>query len=101
VIEIAHQRRTGLAAGHVAGGATHIDIDDFGPTGFGDTRAFRHPFGLATRELDDVRPYSGCLASQQRHRPAIDEIIAGCHFGNDESGPERSRETPKRRIGNA
>ena len=89
VVEIAHQRRTGLAAGHVARGTAHIDIDDFGAGGFGDPRAFRHPDGLAARELNDMRAYSGRLASQPRHRPAIDEIIAGRHLGNDESGAKR------------
>ena len=96
VIEIAHQRRTGLAARHMARRTAHIDIDDFGAGGFGDPRAFRHPSGLAARELNDMRTYSGRLASQPRHRPAIDEIVAGGHFGNDESGAQEPRPDAER-----
>ena len=43
VVEIAHQRRAGLAAGHVARRTAHVDIDDVGAGGFGDPRALRHP----------------------------------------------------------
>ncbi len=101
MVEIAHQRRTGLAAGHVPRRTAHVDVDDVGAGGFRNPRAFRHPAGLAARELNDMRTYSGRLASQPRHRAAIDEIIAGGHFGDDESGAKRSRQTPKRRVGNA
>ena len=100
MIEIAHQRRAGLAAGDVARGAAHVDIDDVGAGGFGDARAFRHPMRFAACELNDVRPYPGRLASQNRHRPAMDEIVAGGHFGNDEAGAKRGCEPPKRRVGN-
>ena len=101
VIEIAHQRRAGLAAGHVARRTAHVDIDDFGAGGFGNPRAFRHPADLAARELNDMRTDSGRLAAQPRHWAAVDEIVAGGHFGNHKSGAERCGQTPKRRIGDA
>ena len=80
VIEIAHQRRTGLAAGHMTGRTTHIDIDDVGAGGFRDLRALGHPMRLAARELNDVRSDTGCLAAQPRHRPAVYEFVAGRHL---------------------
>ena len=55
MVEIAHQRRTGLAAGHVARGTAHVDVDDVGAGGLGDPRALRHPVRLAARELNHVR----------------------------------------------
>src|SRR5258708_6309782 len=64
VIEIAHQCRAGLAAGHMPRRTAHVDIDDVGAGGLGDPRAFRHPPDLAARELNDMRTYSGRLASQ-------------------------------------
>ena len=99
VIEIAHQRRTGLAAGHVARRTAHVDIDDVGAGGFGDPRALRHPVRLAAGELHDMRADAGRLAAQPRHRPAVDEIVAGGHFGDDEAGAEARGQTSKRRIG--
>jgi hypothetical protein len=79
----------------------HVDIDDFGTSGFGDARAFRHPSGLAARELNDVRAYSCRLASQPRHWAAIYEIIAGGHFGNDKPSAKCGAQTSKRGIGYA
>src|SRR5258708_26667605 len=63
-IEIAHQCRAALAAGHMPRRTAHVDIYDVGAGGLGDPRAFRHPPDLAARELNDMRTYSGRLASQ-------------------------------------
>src|SRR5216684_7636185 len=79
----------------------HVDIDNFGACGFGDPRAFRHPFDLAARELNHMRTYSGGLATQPRHWATIDEVIAGGHLGNDESGAKRCGQTSKGCIGDA
>ena len=80
---------------------THVDIDNIGARGFGDPRALRHPSGFAARQLHHMRPNSGRFASQPRHRAAVDEIIAGGHFGHDESGPEGCSQTSKGCIGDA
>ena len=56
MIEIAHQRRAGLLAGHVLGRAAHVDVDDVGAGAFRDARALRHPVRLAAGELHDVEP---------------------------------------------
>jgi hypothetical protein len=81
--------------------ATHVDIDNVSAGGFGDPRAFRHPPLLAAGELHDMRTDSGGLAAQPRHRAAVDEIIAGGHFGNDESGAKGSGQASKGCIGDA
>jgi hypothetical protein len=101
VIKIAHQRRTGLAARHMARRAAHVDIDNFGSRRFGDAGAFRHPPDLAARELNHMRAYSRCFASQPRHRAAIDEIIAGGHFRNHKSGPKFGGQASKRGVRDA
>ena len=100
MIEIAHQRRAGLAAGDVARGTAHVDVDDVSAGSFRDPRAFGHPVRFAAGELNDVGPYSGRLAAQTRHRPAINQIIAGGHLGNDQTRAKRSRQPSKRRVGN-
>ena len=55
MIEIAHQRRAGLAAGDVLGRAAHVDVDDVGAGGLGDPRALGHPVRFAAGELHDMR----------------------------------------------
>jgi hypothetical protein len=51
--------------------------------------------------LNDMRAYSGCLASQPRHCATIYEIAARGHFGNDETGAKRGRQTSERGISDA
>ena len=89
MVEVAHQRRTRLAACHVAGGATHVDVDDVGARGLGDPRAFCHPVRLAAGKLNDVRSAARGLAAEHGHRPPAHEVVAGGHFGNDEPCPQR------------
>ena len=101
MIEIAHQRRAGLAAGHMARRAAHIDVDDVGAGGFGDPGALRHPVRLAARELHDMRADAGGLAAQKRHRPAVHELVAGDHLRDDQSGAESGGKPSKGRIGDA
>jgi hypothetical protein len=101
VVKIAHQGRAGLAAGHMARRAAHVDVDNFRAGGFGDPRALRHPFGFTARELNHMRTYSGRLTSQPRHRATMDEVIAGGHLRNDQSGAERRSQASKGGIGDA
>ena len=54
MIEIAHQRGSGLAAGDVAGRAAHVDVDDRGARGLRDAGSLRHPARFATGELHHV-----------------------------------------------
>jgi hypothetical protein len=54
MIEIAHQRGTGLPSSHVFGRAAHVDIDKMRAGGFCDTRAFGHPPRIASGDLHHV-----------------------------------------------
>ena len=54
MVEIAHQRRAGLAAGHCWAGQPMLMSMMSAPARFGDARALRHPVRLAAGELDDV-----------------------------------------------
>ena len=64
VIEVAHQRRAGLAAGHMARRAAHVDIDDVGACGFGDPGAFCHPMRLRNRRAE---PRGGRCRRRRAH----------------------------------
>ncbi len=101
MVEIAHQRRAGLPAGHVARRATHIDVDNGGAGILGDASAFRHPAGLAAGELHDVEPDALPLGAQQRIGMALCEVIARRHLGDHEAGAKPGGQPPERRIGYA
>src|SRR5689334_2399535 len=101
MIEIAHQRGAGLAAGHMPCRAPHVDVDDVGAGGFRDPPALRHPVRFAAGELDHMRADAGGFAAQPGHRPAVYEVIAGGHLGDDEAGTQMGRESPERSVGNA
>jgi hypothetical protein len=57
--------------------------------------------GLTTRELDDVGTDAGGLAPQHGHRFAVDEVVAGGHLGNDETGTQASGESAEGSVGDA
>jgi len=101
MVEIAHQRGTGLTAGYVTRRAAHIDIDDVGTGCLSDLGALRHPARLAPGKLNDVRPDPGRLAAQPGHRSAMHQFVTGGHLGNHESGPKGSGEASKGGIGDA
>ena len=62
MVEIAHQCRARLAAGHLASRTAHVDIDDRGAAGLGNACAFAHPARLAPGELHhmNVEPLPLC-----------------------------------------
>ncbi len=100
MIEIAHQRRARLPAGHLPRRTAHVDVDDRGAGGFGDARALRHPARFAAGELDDVDAAAPALrrAAPRRGGSAASRG-ARRHFGHDQAGPELGHQAPKRRIG--
>ena len=101
VVEIAHQRRAGLAAGDVARRTAHVDVDDFGAGGFRDAGAFRHPVVSQPASWTTCGPIP---VASQRSRDigrCLDQILAGGHFGDDKSGAECRGQTPERGVGNA
>ncbi len=67
MIEIAHQRRAGLAAGDVARRTTHVDVDDGRAEVFGNARALLHPAGLATGDLHHMQSGTVILNPPPRH----------------------------------
>ncbi|MGY3082064.1 hypothetical protein ACVWZZ_008472 [Bradyrhizobium sp. LM6.10] len=98
MVEVAHQGRAGLAAGDVAGRTAHVDVDDVGAFGFGNPGALRHPMRLATGELDHVRTDPGGFAAQPGHPMAVGELIAGGHFGHDQTGSQLGGEPAHGRV---
>ena len=98
MVEIAHQRRAGLAAGHVTRGATHIDVDDVGAGGFRDPRALGHPVRLAARELHHMRPHARGFAAQPGNGAALRQVVARGHFRDDKPRPEFGGEPSEGRV---
>ena len=101
MVEIAHQRRSGLSTGDVPRGAAHVDVDDVGASGLRDPRALRHPVRLAAGKLDHMWADAGRFAAQLGHRLAIHEVIAGGHLGDDKASSKAGRESAKGSVGDA
>jgi hypothetical protein len=79
----------------VAGGTTHVDIDDVGASCLGDPGAFRHPAHLTAGKLNDVWSVTGGFTAEHGHRPPPDEIVAGSHLGNNEPCSQRFSKAPE------
>ena len=96
VIEIAHQRRAGIAAGDALGRAAHVDVDDVG-AGASASRGLAHPARVAAGELDDVRG-DPPLGPQARLGRPEHELVRRDHLGDDEPAPKRLaiRRKPRR-----
>src|SRR5215203_5696341 len=87
-VEIAHQRRAGIAARDFFRRTAHVDVDDRRTVGFGDTRRLPDPVRIAAPELDDMRGNPLALRPQPRLGGAADVVIGGNHLGEDGCGPE-------------
>src|SRR5262245_16967781 len=81
--------------------AAHVDIDDVGASSLRDPSPLGHPVRFAAGQLHDMRANAGRLAAQPGHRLAVDEIIAGRPFGNNEARAQMGREPTEGSIGNA
>ncbi len=101
VIQIAHQRRSGLAVGDVLGGAAHVDIDDRGAGGFRDAGAFGHPMRFAAGELDDVPTATLALDAPLGTALARGKCRTSGHFRDDQTRTQRLDLTPKWGVGDA
>ncbi len=95
VVEIAHQRRARLPAGHVPRRATHVDVDDGRAGSFGDARALRHPARLAARELHDVNASALPFGAQARVGAAF-AASASLAVISETTRPAPSRATSRR-----
>ena len=101
MVEVAHQRRAGIAGRHLARRAAHVDVDDVGAGVGRRPRAFRHPVRLAPGELDDVRPVARALGAHGRFGRACGKLVAGHHLGDHQAGAEFGRQRAERPIGDA
>ena len=98
VREIAHQGRARLLAGHLAGRAAHVDVDDVGAQISRHARPFRHPARLAARQLYDERSkipanraFAGVVA-------VVDQVLAGHHLGGNEAGAQNMGDPSERQV---
>ena len=86
VVEVAHQRRAGIAAGHLLGRAAHVDVDDVGALARRDARGLGHVVGLAAGKLHHVDRQARMADTGGAALPALGELAARHHLGNDQSG---------------
>ena len=102
MIEVAHQRRAGLAAGHLSRRAAHIDVDDVGARRVGEARARLHPARLAAGELDDEgEDLAVALGLANGFGAAPDKLLAGGHLRDHEPCAEPRDRAPERQVGDA
>ena len=101
VVEIAHQRRSGIAAGHLLRGTAHVDVDDVGALAFRDPRRFGHMGSLAPGQLDHVDRQAGMTDPQVEPLAPTRQFSARHHFGHDEPRPMRVGAAPERLVGDA
>ena len=69
VVEVAHQRRAGIAAGHLLGRAAHVDVDDVGALARGDARGLGHVARLAAGKLHHMDRQAGMADARRRALP--------------------------------
>ena len=89
MVEVAHQRRAGVAARHLLGRAAHVDVDDVGAGVGRGPGALGHPVRLAAGELDDMGAVAGALGPEQRLGVADRQLVSGHHFRDDQPGADR------------
>ncbi len=101
MVEVAHQGRAGLAAGHGLGRAAHVDVDHVGAVGLGEPRALRHPARVAAGELDDVGQHALALGPQARLLGAAGEILRRHHLGDGRGGTQPTGDAAHVQVGDA
>jgi hypothetical protein len=97
LVQIAHQGRAGQGAGHLLGGATHVEVDDLRARGFRHACALRQPLRLATHQLhhDERQPLP--------HRRAAHDIgsaarkLGASHHLGRHIGSAQPRQQPAER----
>ena len=98
MVEIAHERRARIAAGHAPGRATHVDVDDVGAARRGDPRALPHPVRLASGELDRVERKPDACGPELCFAFARRQRVTGGHLRDHQSGAKLHRQPPERRV---
>ena len=98
MVEIAHERRTRCLAGDLAGWTAHVDVDDVGALGLGDSSALAHPVWIGADELYNewgkTLPFGAA-----EHVPALGhQLGAGDHFRDHQARPKAMRQLAKWQI---
>lgn len=101
MIRIAHQRRSGIAAGDLLRGTAHVDVDDIGAIGLDDPRRLGHPVRFTPGELHDVRIDAGILQPRPGFGGVTDQFAARHHLGHDEPRAETPGKHAKGQIRHA
>ena len=85
MIEVEHQSRPGIAARHLLGRTTHVDVDDVGALAHGDARGFGHVRRFPAGKLDHMDRQAGMADADVEAGPALGQFAARDHFGHDQS----------------
>jgi len=101
VVEVAHQRRAGQLARHLARRASHVDVNNVGAEPFGNTRALRHPACVASCELYNEGRELPALGAAMGIMPRAHQVLACHHLGYDEAGAEPMHDPAERKVGHA
>ena len=88
MVEIAHQGRTRLRAGHMTGRAAHVDVDHRSAVGFSNAGTLGHPARFAAGELDHMQIDAAALGSKQGIATPLDERGTCGHLRNNEPRPQ-------------
>ena len=92
MIEIAHQSRTGKAAGHPFRRTTHVDVDRIGAGRLGEPGCLAHPMRLTAGDLDNMRRNPRPFGAQSRLFGPANVSIGSDHLRNDEGRSEALRQ---------
>ena len=88
MIEVAHQRRARLAAGHVRAGQPMLMSMISAPARLGDAGALRHPARLAAGELHHMDADPLPLGAQHSLRPAAHQAALAVISDTTSPAPE-------------
>ena len=102
VIEVAHQGRARLLAGHLARRAAHVDVDDVGAQSLAPCArpsAIQRASQPASCMTKGARFAANCAVA--RAVALADQVLAGHHLGDDQAGAQAMRQAAERQVGDA
>ncbi len=100
-VDLAHQRRAGITAGHALGRAPHVDVDDGGAGALREARRLAHPKRIAAGQLDHMRGDPLPLGPQARLLGAADEFVGRDHLRDDERRAVTAGDPPENHVRDA
>ncbi len=101
MVEITHQRGSGLPTGDVPRRASHVDVDNLGARVDRDARALGHPVRFASCELNDMNADTVGLRPPSHILPPSHQSSACGHLGHHQAGAEQRGHAPKRAVRHA